>query len=165
MKANHVPTKADKKVKVVPVNATEQARRIQQAIARRAYQIFERRGGAGWHELEDWHKAESEILLPSCCGQMKSNGKLWIGTNASSFETGTIEIWVAPRRLTFCGNPSVGKIHAPFKESRPEMVYRVVDLPLEVETEGVVARFHGPSLELVLRQAQPKPASAMAAAV
>jgi len=42
------------------MNGEEQARREQAAVARRAYEIFESRGSASWHELEDWREAESE---------------------------------------------------------------------------------------------------------
>ena len=165
MKGQRKPTRADERVHIVLVSATEQARRVQQAIARRAYQLFERRGGAAWHELEDWRKAESEVVLPCCGGQMKLNGKLWLGADASCFEAGTIEIWVAPRRLTFCGRPSIGNVRATCTEGRPELVYRAVDLPLQVETERVTTRFHGSSLEIILRQAQQKEAAAMSVAV
>lgn len=36
--------------------------RVQQMIRARAYEIFERRGRAHGHDLDDWLQAENEIL-------------------------------------------------------------------------------------------------------
>jgi|SRR6516164_8843817 len=71
-------------LKIVPVNASEQTRRVQEAVARRAYQIFDSRGSASWHELEDWRQAESELLRPRCSGQKSLNDTLWSGAAAAS---------------------------------------------------------------------------------
>jgi len=35
---------------------------LQERIQQRAYELYEARGAAPGHELEDWTKAESEIL-------------------------------------------------------------------------------------------------------
>lgn len=163
LKSIHKHPRTGEKVRVTPLNGDEQGRRIQEAIAHRAYEIFERRGGAEWHELEDWCQAESELVRACCCGEMKLNGSVWLGTDASMFEEGTIEIWIAPRRLTICGKPRIENAHAASGERRGEMIYHAVDLPLEVEPSGVASTFHGPSLEIVLRKAQAKPTQTMAA--
>jgi hypothetical protein len=161
-KITHKNSRIGEKVKVTPLIAGEQGRRIQEAMARRAYEIFERRGGAGWHELEDWCQAESELLRPCSCGEMTLNGSLWLGTDASMFEEGTVEIWVAPRRITICGKPRTEKEREANGERRAEMLYHVVNLPIEVEPSGVTTRFRGRSLEIVLQKAQAKSPHAMA---
>jgi hypothetical protein len=147
--------------KVVAVNANEQTRRVQEAIARRAYEIFDSRGSASWHELEDWRQAESELLRPRCSGQMSLNDSLWIGADAAIFEEGTIEIWVAPRQLTICGKPCVNKADAHRKHtgSHPGggMIFHALDLPVEINPSRVTAKFNGSSLEILLRKVQAKP--------
>ncbi len=40
------------------------ASKIQDAIAHRAYELFEARGYQNGHDLEDWFRAESELLHP-----------------------------------------------------------------------------------------------------
>ena len=150
-------------VKLTPLNADEQAKRIQQAIARRAYEIFSRRGCAPLHELEDWHQAESELVQPCCCGSMSLNGDLWLGTDASSFDEGTIEVLLAPRRITICGKPRIDSKRLDSDAQQAEMIYRVVELPLEVDPLTVTTQFNGSSLEVVLRKAQARPAHAVAA--
>lgn len=47
-----------------------------QEIALRAYQIYQERGGTPGHELEDWTRAEREL--------MQQNGKLRRKTEAKS---------------------------------------------------------------------------------
>lgn len=52
-----------------PANANQQKpndrqqEALQERIQKRAYELYEARGAAPGHELEDWTKAESEILL------------------------------------------------------------------------------------------------------
>lgn len=154
-------SRAGEQLKVVAVNATEQTRRVQEAIARRAYEIFDSRGSASWHELEDWRQAESELLRPRCSGEMSLNDALWIGADAAIFEEGTIEIWVAPRKMTICGKPREDKADAHRKHigSHPggEMIFHALDLPVEIDPSHVTAKSNGSSLEILLRKAQAKP--------
>ena len=35
---------------------------LQAAIARRAYELYQKRGGQGGHELDDWLEAERQVL-------------------------------------------------------------------------------------------------------
>ena len=136
LEADRKHSRADERLKIVAVDASEQTRRVQEAVARRAYEIFESRGSASWHELEDWRQAEAELVRPSCFGRMSVDGTLWMGTDAAVFEKDTIEIWVAPRRLTICGKPCAGKEGAATgtkgSGSYPdgEMIFHVIDLTL-----------------------------------
>ena len=42
----------------------QRMREISDTLARRAYELFESRGRQGDHDLEDWFRAESELLNP-----------------------------------------------------------------------------------------------------
>jgi len=134
---------------------------VQQALARRAYEIFESRGSASWHELEDWRQAESEVMRPRCSGQMTLDGNLWVGTDAASFEEGTIEIWVAPRQVTICGKARVAEESPASERNGPrpyrEMIFHVLEPSAEIDPARVTAKFNGPSLEIFLRKAAAKP--------
>jgi hypothetical protein len=152
-------SRADEKVTIVAVSASEQTRRVQEAVARRAYEIFESRGSASWHELEDWRQAEAELVGPRCSGEMSINGSLWVGTDGGILKQGTIEIWVAPRKITICGEANM--VHAQPKHVSPHqsrgMIFHPIDLPVEIDPSHVTAKFNGPSLEILLRKAQAKP--------
>jgi hypothetical protein len=161
-------SRAGEKVKLEIVAADEQTRRIQQAISRRAYAIFEHRGSASWHELEDWRQAESELISRLCCGRMTVGDNFWVGTDAGMFEEGTVEMWIAPRHLTLCGKPRVGKEdgHQKYAGAHPggEMIFRVLELPVEIDPSHVTASFHGSSLEILFRHANLKQEARGAAA-
>jgi hypothetical protein len=145
-------SRAGEELKVVAVDASEQTRRMQEAVARRAYEIFESRDSASWNELEDWRQAESELVRPRCSGQMMLDSTLWIGTDAAIFEEGTIEIWVAPRQLTICGKPRVAKEGAATRRSGScpdkEMIFHVLELSCDVDPSRVTAKINGSSLEI-----------------
>ena len=130
-------------VKVVRLSAEEQERRIHEAVARRAYEIFEGRGATGSHDREDWFQAESQVLPPFGCGSMLLDCAFWVGTNANAFCEGTIELWVAPSRLTICGKPQ--------GQPRKEMIYHVIELPVEVDPSWVKPKFNDSSLEILLK--------------
>jgi hypothetical protein len=50
-----------KEVARVKLAATTETLIIKEEIRRRAYELFEARGGEDGHELEDWLQAEEEI--------------------------------------------------------------------------------------------------------
>src|SRR5215470_17783301 len=128
------------KIKVMAVDAAEQTRRIEAAIARRAYELFERRGGMGWHELEDWRKAECEVRSKLCFSLSTADGSFRVGFDAARFEAGTVEVWIAPRQMTICGMPIPRKEQS--ERAAPAykgMVFRTIPLPAEVGPGRAVA--------------------------
>jgi Protein of unknown function (DUF2934) len=50
------------KVKFVPITDPEYSEDLKKKIADRAYEIFEHRERFPGHDVDDWRKAESEIL-------------------------------------------------------------------------------------------------------
>ena len=68
--------KERKKVKLRIVDGNEQMRRMQEAVAHRAYTIFESRGSGSWHELQDWGEAESELVRALNCGRTTVGDRL-----------------------------------------------------------------------------------------
>jgi Protein of unknown function (DUF2934) len=65
---------------------------VEEAIAKRAYQIFEKRGGMAWHELEDWRQAEGELHGNLCFSTTTEDHTVVIGTDPGGFALGTLEI-------------------------------------------------------------------------
>lgn len=157
--------KKGQRVKLTIIDGNEQMRRMREAVAHRAYAIFESRGSGPWHELEDWRQAESELVRPLCCGRMTSGDSLWIGTDARVFEQGTIEIWVAPRKITISGEPGSDKdVHSIGPRSREARIFRVLDLCIDVDPSHMTAKLHGPSLEILVRKARARPRQEASAA-
>lgn len=138
-------------ITIMEVSSAEQRRRIDQAIARRANEIFESRGATGWHELEDWRQAESEVRSNFCFGLTTSIDAVLVAFNAASFETDSLELWVAPRQITLCGKPLRTKVLA--SGSAPSYrgtVFRVIVLPAVIDPKGVFSHWKSSFLELHL---------------
>jgi Protein of unknown function (DUF2934) len=147
-----------KRVKLTIIGGNEQKRRMQEAVAHRAYAIFESRGSGFWHELQDWGQAESELVRPLSCGRTPLGDRLWIGTDAGIFEAGTIEIWLAPRKITICGKPRADKgVQGIGPRFREERIFRVLDLCLDIDPSRATAKLQGLSLEILVRKARAKP--------
>ena len=141
---------AENTVTVTRVSSAEQARRIDEAIAHRAYEIFERRGGLGWHELEDWRQAEAEIRSKLCIGVTSSDDALGVSCDIAGFEMGTVAIWAAPRQITISGKPISRWEPAARPNPYHGIVFRVVPLRLEVEPSRVVTTLKRHFLEIHL---------------
>ena len=160
-------SRTGEKISIIVVDADEQARRIHAAIARRAFEIFEK-SGSGTHQQEDWRQAESALLRPLCVGRMSLDDSLFVSMDACYFQEGTIQVWVAPRRLTVCGKPRAkgqeNKSTATTTPLREDLMFREVGLPVEVDPSNVAARFKGQSLEILLKKAQVKQEQAVRAA-
>ena len=60
-------------------NSRASAHDLQELISRRAYELYERRGGEADHEVEDWLQAEAELArertLPLAANAVKNNRK------------------------------------------------------------------------------------------
>src|SRR3984885_15186858 len=69
---------------------------IRAVIARRAFDIFESRGRSPAHELEDWFRAESELLHPVPLNVTESDGEYIVRAEVPGFGDKDIEVIVEP---------------------------------------------------------------------
>jgi hypothetical protein len=153
-------SRAGEKLNIAVVAAEEQVTRVHAAVARRAFEIFEKRG-TGAHEEEDWRQAEAALLKPVCIGRMVVDGGLWVSVDASHFHEGTINIWVAPRRMTISGKPKSRLQSAEgtrgTRAREEEIMFREVELPVEIDPSNATACINGKFLEIRLKNAQESP--------
>jgi DUF2934 family protein len=147
-------------ITILPVVPEEQNRRIDAAIAQRAYEIFEKRGGAAWHELEDWRQAEAETRSHACIGLTTGDHTVVIGTDIARFQPGTIEIWAAPRQITICGKSRCRGV----PNAQRHMVFRQVQLPCAVDCTAAWTSVHRRFLEIQLPMAMGAPQAQRATA-
>jgi HSP20 family molecular chaperone IbpA len=150
VQARASPSFRGRRVIVRVANSNEREKRIRDAIAARAFELFKTHASIQGSELDDWRRAEAEILIPPCHGLTARDGRLIATTNVSCFTEGEIEVLVEPRRLTVCGragNPQT--CHA--RLGRP--VFRVIALPAEIDPAKVTARFDHGMLEISLPKA------------
>lgn len=118
--------------------------RIQQtyeAIARRAFEIFDANGRLLGNEWEHWFHAESELLHPIHLEVTESDDSLTARAEAPGFSTKELEINVEPRKLTILGKHEAQeeskKGKTIYSERCAKEILRVVDLPAEVDSSKV----------------------------
>lgn len=68
-------TRATKRAPTLAPAPADKRMPTQEQIARRAYQIYLERGGAPGHALEDWTRAESELIQKNGKANRKTAGK------------------------------------------------------------------------------------------
>lgn len=131
--------------------------RIHDAIAKKAFRIWESRGFVLGHQLEDWRRAESETLRPLTCGFLVLDDKIELNTDPALFDEGEITVWVEPLRLTICGKERVCKPGDTLVKGgsglNGDLIFRFLDIPFEIEPFCATARFKGRALEIDLPKA------------
>ena len=132
---------------------------VYNAIARRAYDLFQSRGRGDGHDIEDWLFAESEMLNPVPVEISEADRELIVNADLPGFRDKDIELRVEPRRLVISGKREEvydrTKRKTIYSEMRSREVFRVVDLPQKVDPENVKATLHDGRLEIDLPKAEP----------
>lgn len=133
----------------IPVKQTETENvldRIQEtynAIARKAFEIFDSNGRWFGHDLENWFRAESELLHPVHLEITETDDNLAVRAEVPGFSTKELTINVEPRRLTISGKHEAEeeskKGKTIYSERCAKEILRVVDLPAEVDSSKVSA--------------------------
>ena len=121
---------------------------IRDAVARRAYEIFERRGRADGHHEEDWRQAESELVFPLAVTVTDAGECLTVAAAVPGFDACDVEVCVEPRHVTIAGR-RLGE--GPGPEHRTRM-FRAVELPEDVASYDVIAAVEDGVVEVTLRK-------------
>jgi HSP20 family protein len=114
---------------------------INDVVARSAFDSFESRGRSPGHELEDWSRAESELLCPVPLNVTESSGQYVVRAEVPGFGSNDLEVMVEPLYLRISGKRETredsenGKMIC--SESRADRIFRVFDLPSVVDTSKV----------------------------
>jgi HSP20 family molecular chaperone IbpA len=129
-------------VGIVParVLADRQAE-IREMIARRAYDLYERRGCVHGRDFDDWIQAENEFILPCQHGLRESEEGLILNAEMPlPYSADQLQISVEPKRLMVSGEralySSSGKAGTDLHAQR---LFRVFELPVEVDPSGATA--------------------------
>jgi HSP20 family protein len=130
----------------------EQIDRIYDSIARRAFEIFSSKGEGFGHDIENWFKAESELLHPVHVEMTEQGGAVNVSAEVPGFEAKDLEIKLEPSRLTISG-----KRESQEERKKGKTVYhehcaneflRVVDLPAEVDASKAEAKLKNGVLQM-----------------
>ena len=122
------------------------------SIARRAFEIFEDRGRAFGHDLEDWLRAESEFLHPIHLDIAESDDAVTVRAEVPGFSAKELEVGVEPHRLTISGKREANEERTSkktiYSEHCVNQIFRTIELPAEVDSSKVTATLKDGVLEL-----------------
>ena len=164
MAGKHLAVKSEEHV--APFRVTEfekifdRMREMQEVISRRAFELFEKGGRMFGRDLDDWFKAESELLHPVSISIEETDAGLKVEAEVPGFKAEELEVSVEPHRLTIAGKHEAGKEEKKkgkivYSERSAKSIMRVVDLPVEVNTEKVSAVLKDGVLEFMMSRAVP----------
>jgi HSP20 family molecular chaperone IbpA len=134
----------------------DEASRLSDQIARRAYELYKSRGGDDGHDKEDWLRAEAELLTPMPIEMLETNDTILLKAKAPGFTAKNIRIGVEPRRCVIAGH-SKGEEHrskgqAQTRDRNEKRICRLIELPDEVRPDASVFNLQEGILELTLRR-------------
>lgn len=148
---------------------SEQIDGLYNSIARRAFELFESNGQWPGNDLDDWLRAEAELLYPARLEITESDGTFTVRAEVPGFNAKDLEIKVEPRSVRIAGRREI-KDERKGRKIRSEwcadQILRAVDLPVEVDTARANATLRDGILVIDLPKAahakairlEPKPA-------
>jgi HSP20 family protein len=135
----------------------EQMKEFSQFVARRAYEYFEARGREFGRDLEDWFRAESELMRRVPVEVKEADGQITVRAEVPGFAADEIKISVEPQRLVISGKSDKTteekKEQTLLSEFRSNQFCRELRLPAEVEPDKTTAVLKDGVLELAFAKA------------
>src|SRR5579871_534094 len=137
---------------VAPKDLIEHFDKVYAEIANRAFSIFENGGGIFGRDLDNWLKAEKEVLRPVQVNVTENDGAVDITAEVPGFEAKDLEITLEPQRLIISGKKETKaeetKGKTLYKEQSSNEILRAVPLPFEVEAAKATATLKNGVLEI-----------------
>ena len=147
-------------IQVKPSGTSDILDRMQQtydSIARRAFEIFQNNGRWFGHELDDWLRAESELLHPVHLEIKESEDDVMVRAEVPGFNVKELEINVEANKLTIVGQHEAReerkKAKTIYSERCASEILRVVSLPAEVDASKASATLKDGMLTIELPKA------------
>jgi len=145
-------------VRVVPAQAlAERESRVRERIARRAYQIFAQRGATHGRDVEDWLRAESELLRRFPHTVAKTDYAFIVFAELPGTWTAEqLVVGVESRRLIISGEREVEVTYTHPQGTRTEKytqsIFHAMDLPVDIDPSQATASLAGMTLEISMPQ-------------
>jgi len=137
----------------------EHVQEINDLIARRAYELFASKGFTHGHHQEDWLQAESEILHPVPLIVIETETELTVRAEVPGFSAKDIEVRVEHHSLLIIAQRQEAseqtRGNTLYAERQSNLIFRVLDLPTNVDPERVKATLSDGLLEVTLSKVAP----------
>ena len=131
--------------------------RIYDTIARRAFELFEGNGRWFGHDLDDWFRAEAELLRPVPLELKETDVDFKVRAEVPGFSAKDLEISLEPRCLKIAGKRETKEEEKKGKTIRSEFyadqIMRVIELPADIDTSKASANLKDGVLTIDLPKA------------
>ena len=156
----------DAEKKTLPVFG-EIAKRLE-AVQQRAFELFEKRGRELGRDLEDWFKAEHELLGSGAAELTEENDAYKLGMTLPGFEAKDVAVTAAPNEVIVHAatenEKKTQKGNVLSTESGSKEVYRRFRVPNAINVDQVTAKLDNGILQInAPKFAQAKETKAVAA--
>jgi len=135
----------------------ERMEHLNDAIARRAFELYENEGRIDGHNLRHWLEAEQEILHPVHMKLEESDAEFVVRAELPGFTASDIEVSVEPRRVIITGKRESGeedrRADSVYVEQCSDEICRTLDLPVDVNVLKVTAMLKDGVLSVQLPKA------------
>jgi HSP20 family protein len=159
------PQLATRQAPAVPVRLQEIHKLFQemedrfQEVAKRAYELFERRGKLNGYDREDWFQAESELLQPVPIELEDREKEVVVRADVPGFKAEELEVAVEPGRVLIRGKSESKKEEKKkgkvvYSEQRASEISRALALPAEVVPEQANAVLKDGRLEITILKSE-----------
>ena len=130
---------------------------LSESIALRAFEIFESRGRANGNDQDDWFRAEAELFHSTHVDVAESGDVLEVRAEVPGFSADELEVSLERRRVTITGKRETNNHEARrriiFRDQCSDQIFRVLDLPMEVDPKKSTATLKDGILELAMQKA------------
>lgn len=142
------------------LNFLDELEALNQETARRAFALFHQRGGANGWDLDDWLRAESEILRPVPIEMSESDDSYVIRAEVPGFHANHLTVQADSNSLYIRGKSEQRKEEkkggqVKYTELFATELYRRIALPGSITPEKIMARLNDGVLEITLPKASP----------
>lgn len=137
---------------VEPQEIQDRMNEMYDAIARRAFELFEEDGSIFGRDLDHWFRAEAELLHQAHLRIRESDDAITVDAEVPGFSANELQVSLEPRRLTISGRKqsrterTEGNIL--YSERCSNEILRSVELPVEVNASRATASLNNGILEL-----------------
>jgi HSP20 family molecular chaperone IbpA len=129
--------------------------KIREAIAHRAYELFEARGHVHGQDYADWFQAESELVHPQSVKTWQSDREVIVTAELPGLCPEEVTIAVEPDRIIIWGRPDPKPLASnPYPVRASVALWHTLKLPAEVDPSKATAKLTNGLLKLELPKDQ-----------
>jgi HSP20 family molecular chaperone IbpA len=135
---------------------TDQANTIHGRIRERAFELFEKSGGARGNDSENWLRAEEELLQIPQSAIDERDGSIFLHAEIPDYHDEQVKVIAMADALIVSGEPKHRHSRNHLAAIGAKRIFQRFDLPASIDTGSVRATFEHGLLKVTAKLAQPK---------